>query len=393
MGARLERTRTPGVYKRGQRYVVVYRVGGRQRKESCRTLAEARKVRATRLADAARGDLFEASRVTFAAYVVEWVERYQGTGRRGFREATRDDYRRDLRRYALAFFSERRRLAEITPRDLAQFVAWLCDRRDGHGAPLADATVRRVLAPVRAALASAVREGLIRHNPAQGLALPHRPTVEDEDADEVRALDREQLRAFLAVMHPEHRTLFRLLAATGLRISEAIALQWQHVALDGEPRVRVRRALVRGRIGPPKSRHGRRDVPLDGALADDLRRRRATAIWVADDDLVFPSRVGTALRPENLRRRAMAPAAEEACASWMGFHTLRHTCASLLFARGANAVQVQRWLGHHSPAFTLATYVHLLPGEGAGALDLDSELARHEAVAEDAGRRPLAVAA
>jgi hypothetical protein len=42
---------------------------------------------------------------------------------------------------------------------------------------------------------------------------------------------------------------------------------------------------------------------------------------------------------------------------------MRHTCASILFRRGFNAKQVQVWLGHHSPAFTLATYVHLLPDD------------------------------
>jgi hypothetical protein len=46
--------------------------------------------------------------------------------------------------------------------------------------------------------------------------------------------------------------------------------------------------------------------------------------------------------------------------SWVGFHTFRHTCATLLFRNGWNAVQVQRWLGHHKPSFTLDTYVHLL---------------------------------
>jgi hypothetical protein len=49
-------------------------------------------------------------------------------------------------------------------------------------------------------------------------------------------------------------------------------------------------------------------------------------------------------------------------------------CASLLLARGASAVQVQRWLGHHSPAFTLDTYVHLLPGDSAPPLRLDQEI-------------------
>jgi integrase len=55
-----------------------------------------------------------------------------------------------------------------------------------------------------------------------------------------------------------------------------------------------------------------------------------------------------------------APRPNAAGVPWAGLHTLRYTCATLLFERGANAKQVQVWLGHHSPAFTLATYVHLL---------------------------------
>jgi len=54
------------------------------------------------------------------------------------------------------------------------------------------------------------------------------------------------------------------------------------------------------------------------------------------------------------------PAAAAAGVPWAGFHTLRHTCATRLFRAGVNAKQVQHWLGHHSPAFTLDVYVHLL---------------------------------
>lgn len=57
------------------------------------------------------------------------------------------------------------------------------------------------------------------------------------------------------------------------------------------------------------------------------------------------------------------PAARAAGVDWAGFHTLRHTCATELFRRGLNPKQVQVWLGHHSPAFTLATYVHILSEE------------------------------
>ena len=67
--------------------------------------------------------------------------------------------------------------------------------------------------------------------------------------------------------------------------------------------------------------------------------------------------------PNNIFRRVLQPAREAADLPWVDFHAFRHTCPSILFAEGRNAVQVQRWLGHHSAAFTLATYVHLLDGD------------------------------
>jgi integrase len=116
-------------------------------------------------------------------------------------------------------------------------------------------------------------------------------------------------------------------------------------------------------MGPPKSRHGRREVPLDAELVLDLRAARRDSEWPGEDDLVFPAVNGEALIQSNLYRDALKTPREDADLTWVGFHTFRHTCASMLFSQGRNAVQVQRWLGHHSPAFTLATYVHLLDGD------------------------------
>jgi integrase len=107
----------------------------------------------------------------------------------------------------------------------------------------------------------------------------------------------------------------------------------------------------------------------------ELRAHRTASGWVRDDDLVFPSLNGTPLEPRNLRRRVLAPVAEEVGAPWAGFRAFRHTCASLLFQRGANAKQVQRWLGHHSAAFTLDTYIHLLSDDLGEPLSLAAELA------------------
>jgi integrase len=58
--------------------------------------------------------------------------------------------------------------------------------------------------------------------------------------------------------------------------------------------------------------------------------------------------------------------------SIVGFHTFRHTCASLLFDQGRNVKQVAEWLGHADPSFTLRTYVHLID-DGVGAADFFDE--------------------
>jgi integrase len=425
MAAKLTKTRTPGIYRRGSRYAVLYRdAEGRQRQESARTLDEARALKAARTASVASGEFHPASRVKMREYALEWVERYQGRGRRGFRESTRDEYRRDLTRYVLPYFDGklRRRIEQVTPRDVAGFVGWLCDEHeqgrrvalerrqaaaekrgvspatlplDVEPVHLADATVRRILSPLRACTGSALAEGLIRSNPTAGVALPARDEQrkidagEDGDEQEVRALSTDELAAFLTVCPERWRTFFRLLAATGLRVSEAFALRWRDLALDGSvPLVKVRRAYVRGRFGPPKSKYGKRSVPIDDALVLELRARRKTAEWSGDDDLVFPAINGEPLRQENVRRRALEPTAEEAGVPWAGFHSLRHTAATRLFAEGRNAVQVQRWLGHHSPAFTLSVYVDLLDGDLGEPLDSLEGASRVSAKATDSTRNP-----
>jgi integrase len=168
----------------------------------------------------------------------------------------------------------------------------------------------------------------------------------------------------VSLVHSRHRLMFELLAATGLRRSELLALEGRHHSLDGDcPHVKVRQR-VRRRVGaglvvgPLKSRYARRDVPIPLDLADRVR-----ALAVPDDKLVFASTVGTLLDGDNLADRVLAPACSEAGVEWAGFHTFRHTVASRLFAAGRNPVQVQRWLGHHSPSFTLDTYVHLLDAD------------------------------
>jgi integrase len=399
---RLVKTKTPGIYRRGTRYVVRYRdPRGRDRKRFAGTLAEARDLKAQLGADLSRGEYRERSKVTFPEYVETWLSTYQGRTSKGIRTETIEEYRRDLHRDAIPFFG-RVRLAVIDPRMIKEYAAHIgsrgpacrtctrlpednprrrtCQKCEGNGrmpGRVSPNTVRLALAPVKAMLATALEEGLIRSNPAAGVRIAQ--PVEVDVEEQVKALTDDELTALLAAIPEEWKLLVGFLAETGLRISEAVALRWSEIDF-GRRRVLVRRRLRNGSFGPPKSRYGRRDVPITSATARALWAARKDVH--ADDAPVFAATNGAHLDADNLRRRIMKPSACKAGVGWAGFHTLRHTCATNLFRRGLNAKQVQVWLGHHSPAFTLETYVHLLsddlpdpdflPGAVPALLDADA---------------------
>lgn len=211
MSAPLERTSTPGVYKRGRRYVVAYRdPAGKQRRRSAASLAEARALKAEVSADMRRGEYRSQSRITFKEYAEEWARTYTGRTSRGIRPATLEDYVRDLEVHVLPVFGHRR-LAEIEPRHVKVLAADLA--AEGR----APSTVRNIIAPVRALFATAVEDGVIRMNPCAGLRLPG-GTSPDKHA---RALTEDELSRLITETPEEWRLLVSFLAQTGLRVGNS----------------------------------------------------------------------------------------------------------------------------------------------------------------------------
>jgi integrase len=84
-------------------------------------------------------------------------------------------------------------------------------------------------------------------------------------------------------------------------------------------------------------------------------------LW-QDQNLVFPSEIGSLLNPSNLRNRSFKRIkARSGVQKDLRFHDLRHTCATLLLSEGVNVKVVSEMLGHASIAITLNTYSHVLP--------------------------------
>lgn len=365
MAATMVKTSVPGIYKRGGRYVVVWRYRGKQHKSFHRTMAEAREAQGKRRQNASRRP---EARTGFEDYANEWLTNYRGRTVSGLGELTRADYRRSLDKYLIPHFRGFR-FADVEPRDVRALIGSLERQERAPG------SIRKTIAPLRAMYATAFEDGDVAINPTAGVRVTGQSEREER---EIRSLTRKELAVLLNAFPADWRLFFEFLAHTGLRISEALGLTWDNIEFGDRPQIAVRWQLsgTSKKKGPQrrtlKSEHSRRDIPLSP--------RMAAALWDVGADQpggtpVFASGIGTPLQASNVRRRVLKPARESVGLEWVGFHTFRHTCASLLFDGGKTIKQVQEWLGHADPGFTLRTYVHLMD-DGLGDADfLDTAVA------------------
>lgn len=158
------------------------------------------------------------------------------------------------------------------------------------------------------------------------------------------AWTREQTRRFLAVAKESHYgPIWLLMATTGMRRGEVLGLRWASVDLDaGMIDIRQTLVAVDGRMKEAGPKGGKRHtIPLPaemGALLHAHRARQDTwraelgDVWV-DNDLVFPSEVGTPINARNLDREFKRFIARVGVPE-IPIHSIRHTVGTLLVASG-----------------------------------------------------------
>jgi integrase len=231
---------------------------------------------------------------------------------------------------------------------------------------------------LRAALDGAVRDGLMAKNPA---AAVKRPGVARKEARHVSAVDVTKLP--LCAEGLRYRNVLVLVAGTGVRRGEALALHWSDVDLDGGMLV-VRGTLgrVEGKlvISEPKTDRSRRSVPIAAPLVAMLRDHRVTQQaeraaagnqWT-DQGLVFATEFGRAVDPRNALR-TVEIAAQKAGMTEIGVHTLRHSAAVAWMESGVHIKAVADLLGHSSIAVTGDVYGHTSDTTARAAADVLSD--------------------
>ncbi len=266
------------------------------------------------------------------------------------------------------------KLSEIGRVDLQD----LADRLLAGG--LDPSTVRNALMPLRAIYRRALLRNELVVNPTAGLDLPASRGRRDRVASPAEA---ERLIGLVA---ERDRALWATAFYAGLRLGELLALRWEDIDLAGGL-IRVERAYdgKERAFVEPKSRAGRRKVPVPAVLRDHLLEHKlqgsATGlVFGRGPDLPFDysSTMNRAKRAWKRAERMRAERREEEPPILpITLHEARHTFASLLIDAGVNAKALSTFMGHSSIAITIHRYGHLMPGsEGEAAALVDAYLER-----------------
>ena len=330
---------TVGYTPSGKR--IVKRGSGRTKTEAQRKLREI-------IRDYEDGQITTGNGYTVAQAVRDWLQ----FGMSGRRESTVAKCTTLANTHLIPALGSRK-LRELSADDVDRWLA-------GEAKTLSTDTLQILHSILRRSVTRAKARDRVKRNVALLCDVP-----QGQEGRPSKSLTYDQAEALLAAA--EGRSLHAYIVVsllTGARTEELRALTWSHVDLDATPPIiMVWRSVRAG--GDTKTRKSRRTLELPQRCADVLRvhrdrqdqlRKRAGDRW-HDNDLVFASRVGTALLAGNVRRsfRTVLAAAGLDPADWTP-RELRHSFVSLMSDAGVPIEKIARLVGHTGTTTTETVY-------------------------------------
>jgi len=222
-------------------------------------------------------------------------------------------------------------------------------------------TVKHIRTVFGSILEAAVRDELLASNPVRRTRLPRRGPV-----DEKSPIEMETVKELIEKLAEPSRSIAALLARTGLRIGELLALRWQDIDLQ-QGLLSVNQTVYEGHFDEPKTKRSKRRIPLGPQCVEILAALKRTE--ATPSTLVFSARNGSPLSRRNLLNRQLKPTAKALRLSGVNWHWFRHAHATLLDSTGAPIGTTQALLGHSSSEITRETYIHSVPADARRAVE------------------------
>jgi len=290
----------------------------------------------------------------------DFYETWIRTKRGNLKASTLASYENTYRLHILPAFTGKR-LAVITPLEIQDWITGL------SGKGLSAGTVGRCYRYLRACLKQAENWDIIKRSPCRSINLPR------TNHDELSFLDPREINRLLSCAVEPERDLVALLAWSGLRLGEGLALAWRHIDFESNAVIVERAWSYWGGFQEPKTSGSRRAVPMLPILRVHLQELYRSHGEPLPDTLLFSHDGEKPLDPSNVRRDFEA-ALKRAGLKHVTLHSLRHTYASASLSSGCSIKALQRSLGHASATMTLNTYSHLIQEDHGRSLMRTSAL-------------------
>ena len=279
----------------------------------------------------------------------EFLDRFLAAKAREIKPRTLEDYQYTLRKYALPFFGDTP-LSHITPAEVDRFLSHL--EEEG----LSPAMVGKAYRYLKTVLRYAMRLEIIARDPTLPIRPPRKPRPEMD------FLTPEEVRRLLGSTQGDLHAILSVACLAGLRVGEICGLKWRDVDF-GAGVIRVVRSYdPKHGFSEPKSRYGKRAVPMSPRLSRTMWEHYRAQGEPGPEKLVFPNSLGKPRDRNALVFREFKRALQEAGLREIRFHDLRHTYAALSIAAGMDLKALQVAMGHHSITMTADHYGHLLKG-------------------------------
>lgn len=202
----------------------------------------------------------------------------------------------------------------------------------------------------------AIRYGYISNNPVDSVTT----LVKKESDSSSEFYDKDELKSFMKLVDDtddlKKKVMFRLLAFTGARKGEILALKWSDW-IDNT--LNINKAITRGfdgeSVGATKNKSSVRLISLDQRTIDLLSEYKEMNPTTT---FIFESPEGKPI-PSSLPRKWLLQIVKGTDVKSIKIHGFRHTHASLCFEAGMTLKQVQHRLGHSDLKTTMNVYTHI----------------------------------
>ena len=330
-------------------------------------------------------------KILFSEYALYWLQTYK------WNKIEPSSYTRLYRVYECQIKDTlgKKMIGDITTKDIQKLIDEHANPSSNNVKPLALSGLKRIIQFIRPCMNMAIEEEIIYKNPCDNVILPKESCIQVDTRMQC-SLNDDEIEQFRNCALGKYKTsneyysrdffILLLIVNLGLRVGEALALQWDDI--DFDKRLIYINKTVQSNILNFNHENGNNVVY--NRIKKSTKTKSGVRVLQINDDVmqyltelkeydkrhhiasqyVSCTSVGTMNSSRNLQRSLDRLINKTNITKRVTLHTLRHTFESTLLRRGVGIEVISKLMGHANITITYQKYIHSIQEEEAKAMNM-----------------------